>query len=213
MFKQRLKTLREQKGLSQTEFADALGVAQSTVGGWESGARKPNLEIIDKIAEFFGVSCDYILGRVEYENFEPAITEDYVTFPIIGDVAAGYEHVALEDWSGETIDIPRAYLKGRKKEDYFVLKVVGDSMFPQYQEGDKVLVLKQSTLNYSGQIGVMLYADDNATLKKVEYKKGEDWMRLIAINPSIPPIRIDGEALEHCRVLGIPRLLIREICD
>ena len=210
MFKNRLKTLRETRGISQTEFAKSFGVAQSTVGGWESGARKPNLEITEKIADFFNVSCDYLIGRADFENFEPSITEEFTSFPIIGDVAAGYEHIALEDWEGETIDIHNSYLHGRKKEDFFVLKIKGDSMFPQYHEGDKVLVLKQSTLNYSGQIGVILYGDDMATLKKVEYKSGEDWMRLIAINPSVPPIKIDGEALEHCRVLGIPRLLVRE---
>ena len=84
-------------------------------------------------------------------------------------------------------------------------------MYPDYQDGDKVLVLKQSTLNYSGQVGVVIYNDDMGTLKRVEYKMGEDWMKLIPINPTFPPIKITNEELEHCRVLGIPKLLIREI--
>ena len=84
-------------------------------------------------------------------------------------------------------------------------------MFPTYQDGDKVLILKQSTLNYSGQIGAVIYDDEYATLKKVEYKQGEDWLRLVPVNPLFKPIDITNEKLEHCRVIGIPKLLIREI--
>ena len=50
-----------------------------------------------------------------------------------------------------------------------------------------------------------------ATLKKVEYVLGEDWMKLIPINPEYQPKTIEGADLELCRVLGIPKLLIREI--
>lgn len=84
-------------------------------------------------------------------------------------------------------------------------------MYPMYQDGDRVLILKQSTLNHSGQVGAILYNDEFATLKKVEYVMGEDWMKLVPINPSYEPELIEGEALEHCRVIGIPKLLIRDI--
>ena len=84
-------------------------------------------------------------------------------------------------------------------------------MYPLYQEGDIVLILRQETLNASGDIGAILYDGELATLKKVKYVKGEDWMRLVPINPNFPPATIEGEDLERCRVLGIPKLLIREI--
>ena len=80
-----------------------------------------------------------------------------------------------------------------------------------YQEGDKVLILKQSTLDYSGQVGAILYNDDNATLKKVEYKDGEEWLKLVPINPNFETQKITGEDLEHCRIMGVPRMLIRDI--
>ena len=53
--------------------------------------------------------------------------------------------------------------------------------------------------------------DEISTLKKVEFVKGEDWLRLVPINPNVPPILIEGEDLEHCRVMGVPKLLIREM--
>ena len=137
-------------------------------------------------------------------------TEDFALFPVIGDIAAGYDKIAVEDWQGETVCIPNYYLKGRNKEDFLVLCVKGDSMYPTYQDGDKVLILRQNSLDYSGQIGAVIY-DDCATLKKVEYKKGEDWLKLIPVNPVYPPKRIENEELERCIVLGVPKLLVREI--
>ena len=66
MFKVRLKALRESTGMTQQEFADTFGVSKGTIGMWESGAREPkNLEDLRRIADFFGVSTDYLLGRKE----------------------------------------------------------------------------------------------------------------------------------------------------
>ena len=215
----RIKELRLQRGIKQKDLSEFLSVAQNTVSYWEKGTYEPDHDALGKIADFFDVTIDYLVGRSDEPSSSmppkhvPNVTEDFTTFPVIGEVAAGYDHVAAEDWEGEKIDVPSSYLKGRPKEDYFVLKVKGDSMFPAYQDGDRVLVLKQETLNYSGQVGVVLYGDDNATLKRVEFKMGEDWMNLVAINPTFPPVRIENEELTHCRVLGIPRLLIREISD
>lgn len=65
MFKLRLKELREEKGMNQREFAAALGVSPATVGMWESGAREPrSFEQLQRIADYFSVSTDYLLGNV-----------------------------------------------------------------------------------------------------------------------------------------------------
>lgn len=63
MFRIRLKTLREEKGLSQAAFAKDFGVAQSTVGNWEAGTREPNFDTVQKLADYFDVSVDYLLCR------------------------------------------------------------------------------------------------------------------------------------------------------
>ena len=65
MFQVRLKELREKAGYSQQGFADAIGVKQSTVGNWEAGAREPKFEIMERLADFFGVSVDYLLGKTD----------------------------------------------------------------------------------------------------------------------------------------------------
>ena len=76
MFRLRLKELRENVGLSQYAFAERFGVSQSTVGNWEAGKREPNFETMQRIADFFGVTVDYLLGRDEPQKKKiPVITE------------------------------------------------------------------------------------------------------------------------------------------
>lgn len=65
MFPKRLKLLREEKGLSQVELASFLGVAQGTIGNWETAKRQPDFEMADRIADFFDVSLGYLLGSEE----------------------------------------------------------------------------------------------------------------------------------------------------
>lgn len=238
---ERIKCLRQKQGLSQQDLADKLGYkSRSTINKIELGLRDISQKKVIAFANALNVTPAYLLGwepdELDKKILElypdwfpyednylplnqntnklkfPETTENTVTFPVIGEIAAGYEHFAMEDWSGETVEIPTYYLRGRKQDDYFVLSVKGDSMYPLYMDGDKVLILKQTTLNHSGEIGAVMY-EDYATLKKVEYVNGEDWLKMIPINPQYPPKRIEGADLEQCRVLGIPKLLIREIDD
>ena len=210
----RIKTLREKKGINMTQAARALQIPYTTYVNYEKDEREPNTEMLIKIAGFYGVSVDYLIGRSDRERpqlLPPVITDDVVAIPVIGEIAAGYGELAVEDWSGETVDIPRRFLKGHKSEEFFILNVHGDSMYPLYMEGDKVLILRQTALARSGEIGAVLYDSEMATLKKVEYVTGEDWMKLIPINPNYPPKTITGADLESCRIIGVPKLLIREI--
>lgn len=207
----RIADRRIQLGMSQDELAAKVGYTSESkrtiVQKIEAGKIGVGQSKIDLFADALQITRNQLMG---WEDDAPTITNDYVNFPIIGEVAAGYEHFADEDSFGN-IDIPASWLHGRKASDYFVLRVAGDSMYPMYQDGDLVLVLKQATMNHSGQVGVFIYDDDKATLKRIEYIMGEDWVRLVPINPQYPPQMIRDEALEHCRVLGIPKRLIRDI--
>lgn len=202
--------------ISLTELAARIGLSKQAISAYYTGVRCPKQPTLVALAAALGVNPDWLMGYdvdryADLPLEAPRAADQVVTFPIIGEVAAGYDCVALEDWSGETIDIPAHYLHGRSRNEYFVLRVHGDSMYPLYLDGDKVLVQRQSTLSRSGEVGVILYGGDQATLKKVEYMTGEDWMKLIPLNPEYAPKTIRGADLEQCRVLGVPRLLIRDI--
>lgn len=59
----RLKDLRKAKGISQDQAANALGISLRAYQNYEYGQREPNIEMIFKLADFYGVSTDYLLGR------------------------------------------------------------------------------------------------------------------------------------------------------
>lgn len=61
-FKERLRELRIEKELSQTKLAEKLGVDFRTISNWENGVRKPDIDTLVEIANFFEVSTDYLLG-------------------------------------------------------------------------------------------------------------------------------------------------------
>lgn len=226
----RLKQIMNERNLKQIDIINLakpycelhdVKLGRNDLSQYISGKVVPKQNKTYILAKALNVSESWLMGyevqrERAYDNTTPkfnppTVTDDYATFPVIGEIAAGYDNIAVEDWSGEKVDIPASYLKGRETSDFFVLGVKGDSMYPEYHDGDKVLILKQNTLNYSGQVGAVLYDGDCATLKKVEYKDGEDWMQLVPINPSVKPQRIEGVDLERCKVLGIPRLLIRDV--
>ncbi len=62
-FPNRLKQLRNEKGLYQKELADILGVSRPTITQYENGTRTPDHETLNKIADYFNISLDYLLGR------------------------------------------------------------------------------------------------------------------------------------------------------
>ncbi|AEE98054.1 helix-turn-helix domain-containing protein [Mahella australiensis] len=75
----RIKELREEAKISQAELASILGVTQQALSNYENGLREPDLDTINKIANYFGVSIDYLLCRTNVRNsdvIEEAIKDD-----------------------------------------------------------------------------------------------------------------------------------------
>ncbi len=65
-----LKFLRKEQKLTQKTVADNIGIAQQTYAGYESGKHEPSIEIAIRLAEFYGLSLDYITGRFAGPNDE-----------------------------------------------------------------------------------------------------------------------------------------------
>jgi len=62
----KLKELRQEQGISQRKLGEALGVCNQTVSFWENGNREPDLDSLRKIAQYFEISTDFLLGLKEY---------------------------------------------------------------------------------------------------------------------------------------------------
>lgn len=73
LFYIRLKELRIERNLNQSELANTLNISRQLISHWESGYREPNLEMLVKLCDFFDVSCDYILGRT---NLKPVFVKN-----------------------------------------------------------------------------------------------------------------------------------------
>ncbi len=66
LFSDRLRDLRSERGLNQSELAKELGTTQRRVSYWETGKVEPDLVSLCKLAEYFGVSLDFLVGLKDY---------------------------------------------------------------------------------------------------------------------------------------------------
>lgn len=71
-FKNIFKELRTSAGLTQVEMAEKLNISRSTIGMYEIGNREPDFETLEKIADFFNVDIDYLLGRTNKTTILPS---------------------------------------------------------------------------------------------------------------------------------------------
>lgn len=212
-FKDRLNDALNYKNMKASELSRLSKVNEGAISQYRKGRYKAKQDTIEKLANALNVSIPWLMGAdvpMQPLNLvSPNITEDVVTFPVLGCIAAGYEEIAVEDWNGAVVEVPAAYLKGRDKKDFFVLEVRGNSMYPLYQEKDIVLILKQNYIDHNGDVGAVIYDGECATLKRIDVS--DDMVRLSPINPEYLPKELRGADLEMYHILGVPKMLIREI--
>lgn len=200
MFRIILKQLREDAGYSQYSFADAFGVAQSTVGNWEAGTREPNFKTIQKLASFFNVSVDYLLGREGEMSDSDLMHVDNIfpihrkRFPLLGEISCGHPIYAEEEHE--------SYIEaGTDIHADFCLRAKGDSMIgARIMDGD-IVFIKSSPIVENGSIAAVII-DDEATLKRVYYYPDQKVIRLQAENPAFKTMEFYGEELNSVRILG-----------
>ena len=73
LFSIRLRELRKNKGLRQKDIAEALEISVTCYAGYEQGAHEPDFKVLCKIARYFGVSADYLLGLEDESGSRPHI--------------------------------------------------------------------------------------------------------------------------------------------
>ena len=206
---ERIKNRRKQLGLSAEQIAAELGVSPATVYRYESNEiMNMRIDKLEPIAKALHTSPAYLMGWSE-ETSSAAEDTNLVTIHYAGPVAAHFN--ATPDDAYEQRTIPAEWIGRRRPEDFFLATVSGDSMYPQFQDGDEILCLRCSDMGIPGRIGIMLLGGDEATVKRIEYKPGEDWIDLIPINPEFKPRRIEGVDLEQCRVVGRVIKVIRTV--
>ena len=171
-----LKKARKAAGMTQAEVSKAIGISQGGYSMWEKGLVKVDTETATKLADLFGVTVDYLLGR---ESERPAV----VRVPVYGSVPAGIPLEAIEDVT-DWEELPADVCSGGR--EYFALRVKGDSMWPEYLEGDVVIVRRQPSCS-SGDVAVVYVNGYDATLKEVRLNEEAGTLTIVPRNQSYPP--------------------------
>ena len=212
----RIRQRRIELGLTQEELAKRVGyTSRSSVNKIEIGRNLLTQPKIITFANALQTTPAYLMGWNDTEQFSYGANNIYpidniISFEVLGSVRAGYDGIINEISTGETIDLPLSMISGGHKDEYFVLQVTGNSMFPRLLDGDKILCKRTNSVD-SGSLAVIIYNGDDATVKKVNFVSGEDWLELVPFNPEYETRRIEGRDLEQCRVIGKVVKLIRDL--
>ncbi len=172
---------------TRVDICKDLDFKYTTFTDWYNGNIYPGIDKIEKIANYFRIEKSDLI-----ENREKQVNNKHV-YPLLGIVKAGYNYLASENIIGYV------YIDNdlHDPENYFALKVTGDSMQPVLYEDDIVIVHKQDDLE-SGQIGIILIDNEEATVKKII--KHNDYIELIAFNSYYPPKKLDKNS--NFKIIG-----------
>lgn len=192
---QRIFEARKRRKISRKEVADFLQVHETTIKRYEDGnTKKLPTDRLEKIAKYLNTSIEYLMGWEEEQKPQG------VKIPVLGTVAAGIPISAVEDIL-DYEEIPQSW---QNQGEFFGLKIKGDSMKPDINDGDTVIVKQQSTAN-NGDVVIALVNGDDATCKKFE--KLDNGIMLISNNSEYSPMYFSNEEVVTKPVVIVGRVV------
>lgn len=194
MFSETLRNLRRNLRITQMDLAAKLNVSNGTIAMWETNKRFPDSDTLMKIADFFGVSIDYLLGK------ESNKSKHGVKIPVLGSIPAGIALEAIED----ILDYEEISEEQARTGEFFALKVKGESMEPTIHDGDIIIFRKQEDAD-SGKICVVMINGNDATLKEIKKEPNGLWVLPHNPNSDFKPTFYSTEDVEKIpvRILGV----------
>lgn len=191
------------KRISINKMCTDLGMRNSVISDLKMGRKKGlNAETLNKIASYFGVSVDYLLGNESVSDGPPAPSRPGSKWiPVLGKVAAGTPIEAVED----ILDYEEIDAQTAASGEHFALQIKGQSMEPKISDGDVVIVRRQDDCD-SGDIAVVLVNGDEATVKRI--KKEPAGIMLIPSNPSYEP-----KFYSNDEILSLPVRIIGKVIE
>jgi repressor LexA len=201
MKRERIKERRLNLGLTQTNIGNKLGVGKATIQKYEAGVIKSiDTDTFAKLADILDCSPLYLLGTIDTVHEHLGSLAERMgritMLPVIGNVKAGVNSIAQEEVI-EYYPVPSSLVKSG--ESYFCLAVEGDSMSPEINNGDLVVVKRQSSVD-SNNLGVFLVDGIEGIVKRVKYDI--DYIELHSVNPAYPVRRFDGIEVTRVFVVG-----------
>ena len=186
----KFEELLRAKGATVYQVSKATGIAASTFTDWKNGRSAPKTEKLARIADFFGVGLDELVGTS---------TRTRRMVPVIGVIRAGMPIVTDETLLGmEFADVENV-------EDYFYLEVCGDSMKNCGIVGGSYVLFRKQQYAENGQIVACLVDGESATVKRFSYDRRGRRILLSPENDDYSPIVLSPEDFEtgRARILGV----------
>ena len=191
----RLKELRQAAKLNQIEAAKLFGVAQSTLSGWETGKTQIDYDNLIKIADYYKVTLDYLLGRTVRFTELKDLHEDNKKIPIVSDVRVtprGLEliYTGQYELGGDEYDVG----------EYIAFCCPDDRLLNLgIKKGDTVIVKRQEAVE-SGDIALIVYQGKFAMFQKVTNFNGG--MLLESANEEYESIILTGGHRNDAYIIG-----------
>ena len=195
---ERIYALCINQGISIAGLCGAVGISKSAFTELKSGRTKSlGAKSLSKIAEYFGVSTDYLLSHVPTERDD---TNKGVSIPVVGIVHAGVPIEAVQD----ILDFEEITPELAASGEFMALRVSGDSMEPRICAGDVVIVRRQPTAE-NGDVCVVMVNEDEATLKKIQ--RTDDGIMLIPFNSNYAPMFFTNKQIEQLPVTILGKVI------
>lgn len=204
-----LKDIRESLGYSTHDVNKLCEISQSYISLMESGKRKPSAVILKKLAPIYGLNyldlyekAGYIdlneKEKLDNKKTNTSLSPKSAIVFVYGTIPAGIPMECIEDIL-DTEEISADMLKGGK--EYFGLKIKGNSMFPDYLDGDTIILEKIDNCE-SGDDCVIMVDGNDGTFKRIF--KNENGIILQPINSEYQPIIYTNKQIEELpvRVIG-----------
>ena len=191
--------------------AKALGLSSGSVTSWKNG-RVPHYDTLLKLADSFNVTVDYLLGKndtsapreIIHGNatiLDPAKTR---MVPVYESVSAGFGTLAQD----LIIEYMPLYIHSDlEARDTICIKVKGDSMSPDIEDGDIIQVYKTAEVE-NGDVAVVLVDGEEALVKRFYY--GASSIELHSINPAYSPICFERADVARVQVMGVVKNTIKD---
>lgn len=205
----RLKESILKSGYSYAELEKLTGISRSSLQRYANGVTaKIPIDAIQIIAKAVDVDAEYILGwddksnptnikNQQDEQATPLPQTNVFMRPVYDSISAGFGAVAQD----VPVDYMPTYITCPSEQDKYIwINVHGDSMSPLIDDGSKILVKKQSSVD-SGQIAAVLVDDEEAVVKRVLYN--DNTVELHSVNPYYPPRVFKNNDVTRVQILGL----------
>lgn len=168
-FKEKLRMLRKERGLTQAELAQALNTTIGTIQQYELGKREPNFRAIIRIENFFGVTASYLMDEIEENSFDTLNAISLPNLPKCNDSLINLNEPIAENNIIETHDkvIRRMYK---------LVYLFADMMLKEEDELEqrRAEFERQKKENSDNQISVVDYSTNNASVMKECMREARD---------------------------------------